>query len=149
MTQLSELARPFKANLIKQPPKGKFGSYCAHDVYNQKLLAVLGPFDFEVVEVIRNAEGSTEGCRARLTVDIDGRTTTIVEIGDVENPTNWHTEGARLKDAASDAFKRCCMRLGCGLHLWAGQDFFLYDVLLHREEPEPVALNADLERPFL
>lgn len=150
MTQLRDLAKPFAPRLIHQPPKGKYGVYAAHDVYNQKLLAVLGPFDFEVIEVLRNPEGITEGCRARLSCEIDGRPTTIIEVGDCEKPENWATEGARMKDAASDAFKRCAMRVGCGLHMWSGQDFFLFDVLdarepdLRRLEPVPVEVSGGL-----
>jgi hypothetical protein len=151
MTQLRDLAKPFAPRLIKQPPKGKFGTYVAHDVVNQKLLAVLGPFDFEVTELVLGAEGRVEGCLARLTCEIDGRRTTVVEIGDCERPENWSTQGARMKDAASDAFKRCAMRVGCGLHLWGQADFFLFDVLDAAAPPQlPYAAYAadDPERPF-
>lgn len=131
MSQLRDLAKPFAARLVKQAPK--FGTYVAHDVVNQKLLAVLGPFDYEVTELVLGPEGKVEGCLARMTCEIDGRRTTIVEVGDVGGG-NWNTQGERMKDAASDAFKRCAMRLGVGIHLWADQDFFLYDVLLHAED---------------
>lgn len=153
MTQLRDLAKPFAPRLIKQPPKGKFGTYVAHDVVNQKLLAVLGAFDFEVIELVRGSAtpefpmGRIEGCLSRLTCEIDGRRTTVVEVGDCENPSNWTTEGGRMKDAASDSFKRCAMRLGVGIHLWAGQDFFLFDVL-DKEEPR-LPLELDPGRPFV
>lgn len=140
--QLARVAKPFPPALIKAPPKGKFGSYVSHDVVNQKLLALLGPIDFEVVELVRGVDGRVEACLARMTVEIDGRRTTIVEVGDCENPANWSTEGGRMKDAASDAFKRCAMRLGCGLHLWSGQDYFL-DGQLEKEA------ERELERPFI
>lgn len=129
MSQLRDLAKPFAPRLIKAPPKGKYGTYVSHDVVNQKLLAVLGPIDFEITELVLGVDGKVEGCLARMSCEIDGRITTIVEVGDCESPDNWKTQGARMKDAASDAFKRCAMRLGVGIHLWAGQDFFLYDVL--------------------
>lgn len=51
------------------------------------------------------------------------------EAGDCEEPHNWKTDGARLKDAMSDAYKRCAMRWGCGLHLWSQGEYFLHDVL--------------------
>ena len=59
------------------------------------------------------------GCVLSLTVEIDGNLVTVEEVGDVENPFNWKTDGARLKDAVSDAIKRCAMAIGVGLHLWA------------------------------
>ena len=39
------------------------------------------------------------------------------------------TNGARLKNAVSDAHKRCAMRVGLGLHLYAQDDYFLLDQL--------------------
>lgn len=141
-TQLQRLAKKFPPALVKEAPRGKFGSYVAHDVVNQKLLAVLGPVDFEVTELVLGVDGRVEACLARMTVDIDGRRTTIVEVGDCENPDNWKTQGGRMKDAASDAYKRCAMRLGCALHLWSGQDYFLDTQLDHAAERE-------LERPFI
>ena len=57
-----------------------------------------------------------------LTVEIDGNLVTIEEVGDVEQPFNWKTDGARMKDAVSDAVKRCSMALGVGLHLWSQFD---------------------------
>lgn len=135
MSQLADLARPFAQHLIKSAPSGKYGSYVSHDAVNQKLLAVLGPFSFEVKEWLTGVDGTIEGCLASMTVEVDGHVVVMTEVGDCEQPTNWKTQGARAKDAASDAFKRCAMRLGCGLHLWAGNDpFFLYDVLSKREE---------------
>ena len=40
------------------------------------------------------------------------------------------------KNATSDAFKRCWMRLGLGLHLWSGSSYFL-DRQLAKSEPQP------------
>jgi hypothetical protein len=65
----------------------------------------------------------------RLTVTIDGRTVAVEEAGDVEDPHNWRHDGARLKQAASDAIKRCAMRVGLGLHLWAGERYVLAERL--------------------
>lgn len=51
------------------------------------------------------------------------------EAGDCEEPHNWKTDGQRLKDAMSDAYKRCAMRWGCGLHLWSQKEYFLHESL--------------------
>jgi hypothetical protein len=61
----------------------------------------------------------------RLALVIDGRTVRLEEAGDVEAPHNWRHDGQRLKQAASDAIKRCAMRAGLGLHLWAGESYVL------------------------
>lgn len=129
-TDLAKLAKPFPQRLIKAPPKGKYGSYVEHNTVNEKLLATVGPFDFEVREIVRGAEDKVEAVIGRLTCTIDGKRVSVDEVGDCENPSNWKTEGGRLKDAISDCLKRCAMRIGCGLHLWSGEDFQLYDVLL-------------------
>ena len=68
---------------------------------------------------------------------IDGEVVTIQEGGSVDKPykvTNKKTgermhNGERLKLAISDAHKRCAMRVSLGLHLWAQEDYFLYDQL--------------------
>jgi hypothetical protein len=142
--QITRLVRPFPSAVIKaNPGGGNRGSYVAHPVVEQRILHVLGPVDFEVVEIIRGdtRDGKLTnvvvGCLARLSAEIDGRRVTVVEVGDCENPGNWPHDGARLKDAASDAYKRCAMRLGVGLHLWADKDFHLYEALRKQEELAP------------
>jgi len=142
MTQLRDLAEPFPAALVKKPPAGKFGSYVSHSTVNERALSIVGPFSFGVVEVIRGpaqevtvhkgkpnehtypVREAVVGCLATLTVDIDGRTVSITEVGDVEGAAAQE-DGANLKEAASDAFKRCWMRTGLGLHLWSQGDYFL------------------------
>ena len=54
-----------------------------------------------------------------MTLEIDGQIVTVEEAGECEQPFNWRTDGARMKDAVSDAVKRCAMAFGVGLHLWA------------------------------
>jgi len=149
-SQLERLARPFPARLIHSNPSGG-GSYVKHSVVTEKLLAVVGPFDLELVEVIRGhvdgtapnpsgksdrakrgtpgLDGAIVGAVCRLTVEVDGRRVSIEEVGDCESPHNWPHDGARLKDAMSDALKRCAMRLGVTLHLWSGDEFTLYKQL--------------------
>jgi hypothetical protein len=142
VTDLRSLAEPFPSKLVKAPPQGKFGSYVSHSTVNERALSIVGPFSFEIVEVIRGhadevivkkgksgervfpAREAIVGCLARLTVTIDGRETVITEAGDVEGAAAQE-DGANLKEASADAFKRCFMRVGLGLHLWSGPDYFL------------------------
>ena len=116
---------------------------------NERLLSIVGPFTYELPQIVHGfaPEIKTEnrtypsrdhavlGCVGRLTVDIDGRMVTVEEAGDVEQPA-MNLDGRNLKDASSDAFKRCCMRLGLGLHLWSGDDYFLDKQLHKQEQPE-------------
>jgi hypothetical protein len=141
---LAELARPFPTDFVER----KDGQdYVAHHIVTQRLLSVVGPFDFELVQVIRGdvaamapdpnarsrrAKAGTPALHNivvggiwRLTATIDGHQVRVEEVGDVGDVHNWAHDGARLKDAASDALKRCAMRLGLGLHLWAQEHYFL------------------------
>ena len=168
---LAELARPFPTDFVER----KDGSdYVAHHVVNQRLLSIVGPFDFELVQVIRGdvaavpPDPSARSRRGkagtpalnnivvggiwRLTCAIDGRQVRVEEVGDVGDVHNWPHDGARLKDAASDALKRCAMRLGLGLHLWAQEHYFLDQQLRaqHRSEepatPDPARPQAPAGR---
>ena len=135
MSQLSKLATPFSDRFIETKP-GKFSaSYVPHGIVTQFLLGILGAYDFHINDVVRDADGTVTGCLCTLTVEIDGRTTSIQEVGECENPNNWKTDGARLKACASDGIKRCAMRLGLGLHLWHKHDgnYVLADILEKRE----------------
>lgn len=173
MSQLRELATPFPASLVKAPPQGKFGSYVAHSTVNERALSIIGPFSFEVVEIVRGptaevvtnkgksnekvypAREAVVGCLARLTATIDGERVSVVEVGDVEGAAA-QDDGANLKEASSDAFKRCWMRLGLGLHLWSGGDYYLDRQLDKQTAPEGVDPETgevtyepdDPERPF-
>jgi len=131
MTQLREVCRPFPASLVKQKP-GKFAaSYVEHAVIVQRLLEVVGPFTFRVDELIRDADGTVSGCLASLEVTIDGVPVVVREVGDVEHPSP--NAGSNAKAAASDGLKRCAARLGLGLHLWAGDNYYLDKALGKRE----------------
>lgn len=162
-SQLARLAKPFANHLVHTNPSGG-GSYVSHSAVTEKLLAVLGPYSWECVQVIRgdvagqapNPRGSSDRAKAgtpdlhdvvvgyigRLTVIVDGRTVSIEEVGDCEQVHNWRNDGARLKDAMSDSLKRCAMRLGVGLSMWSQyqgkSEFFLYDVLTRDEEKAEV-----------
>jgi hypothetical protein len=134
VTQLRELATPFPDRLVKAPPQGKYGQFVSHSTVNERALSIVGPHSFEVVEIVRDQSGNVAGVLGRLTVDIDGRTVTVVEAGDEEHPDK-KKPGEALKNAASDAYKRCWMRLGLGLHLWSQGDYFL-DKQLDKVDPD-------------
>lgn len=162
MSQLADLCRPFPNHLIKSNPSGG-GSYVPHPFYTQRLLLVLGGYRFELLEVIRgdvagkppnpNAdsqrakEGTPDlinvvvGVMMRLAITVDGQDCVYENVGDCEQPHNWDTDGKRLKDAVSDAKKRCCADAGLGLFLYMKdqKDFVLRDQLLAREPTVNVA----------
>ena len=136
MSQLSKLATPFSDRFIETKP-GKFAaSYVPHGIVSQFLLGIVGPYDFAIDTLVRDADGTLTGCLCTLTVEIDGRTTSIQEVGECENPNNWKPDGARLNACAADGIKRCARRLGLGLHLWHKHDgnYVLADILEKREE---------------
>ena len=157
MSQLADLARPFPDVLIHENPAGG-GSYVKHATVVQRLLAAVGPFSFEIRDVIRgdvraippnpdaNSRRGKEGSPAltnaivgaicSLSVTVDGHDVVIAEVGDCEAPHNWPHDGARLKDAASDALKRAAARIGCGLHLWAQDEYTLDRVLDRQAQPK-------------
>ena len=140
MKNLKELAKPF-AGLVKGAAPGKFGDYVEHSAVTQRLLLHCGPYDQTVIREIYDEHkeyGKTlTGVVLELKLKIDGELVTIQESGSVDKPykvTNRKTgermnNGERLKLAISDAHKRCAMRVGLGLHLWAQDDYFLYDQL--------------------
>ena len=123
---LQELAKPFPQKYIHNNPT-RFGEYIQHSVIRQRLLSVLGPYEQRVIQVFKeemtDKQGKlktvTTGVVLEMTFNIGGRDVSVQEVGDVEQPFNWKTEGARMKDAVSDAVKRCAMALGVGLHLWS------------------------------
>jgi len=155
-SQLTSLSQPFPAKFVKANPSGG-GTYVGHDVVTQRLLSILGPFDFDCKQLIRGyvagrepnphgksararsglppLENAVVGALCTLTVTIDGKTVSITEVGDCEEPHNWPHDGARTKDALSDAIKRCAMRIGLGLHLWS-QDLYVLDGVLARREQQ-------------
>ena len=64
-------------------------------------------------------------------LEIDGKLVTVTSIGDVEH--DQKNDGSNAKHAESDSFKRCAMKLGLGLHLWAGEEYYL-DKQLDKKE---------------
>ena len=134
LKDLKALAKPFTALVKKGSDAGKFGDYVEHSAVNQRLLAHLGPFDQRVVEVVYDMHPEfgqvCTGVILELSLYIDGEQIKIQEVGDVEHPfRKGRTNGDRLKNAISDAIKRCAMRVGLGLHLYAQDDYFLEKLL--------------------
>jgi len=133
---LIKLAKPFAASLVKQKPGSFAAAYVSHSEVTQSLLGIVGPYSTEVKHIIYNADGNVEGIILALKVTIDGEQVVVEEAGAVERkvPNN----GEALKDCVSDAIKRCAMRLGLGLHLWAGEHYYLYSALTKKEEADGV-----------
>jgi hypothetical protein len=132
MSDLSELARKFPESLVKQKPGAFKAAYVEHSVVVQRLLETVGPFDFTVDKPITNPDGVVSGCLATLSCWIDGDYITITEVGDVEHP--GPNNGSNLKNASSDALKRCAARIGLGTHLWSGENYYLDKALKKRED---------------
>ena len=114
-----DLKKPFAKSVVKKNPAG-FGDYVPHHIYTRRLVES-GLFDsFDTVEVIKGQAGHVIG--ARCTLVVDGKS--VTHVGDVEPSAinqflnGKKSEGELIKDAESDALKRCCMRLGIGLELW-------------------------------
>mgnify|MGYP001288468592 CR=1 FL=1 len=123
--KLLELLVPFPKDYIKQKPGKIQASYVTHGVVRQRLLDVLGFYEWTIDREIFNSDGSLTGCVGTLTVFLDGVPLKVQGSGDVEH--NQGSNGANLKHAESDAFKRAAMNLGLGLHLWCDDEYFIYN----------------------
>jgi hypothetical protein len=140
MSQLKDLAKRIPESYVKTKPGAFAADYVSHADIQQILLAKLDtPPSQEITQIIRNAEGQVQGCVLRTTYVIDDRIVVIEEAGDVERP--GANEGANLKNAVSDATKRCAMRVGLGLHLWAQQTYVL-DKALNKKYGQEEKANA-------
>ena len=134
LKNLKALAQPFTTLVKKGSDAGKFGDFVEHSAVTQRLLAHLGPFDQRVIEIVYDSHPELgqvcTGVILELTLYIDGVQVQIQEVGDVEHPfRKGRTNGDRLKNAISDAIKRCAARVGLGLHLYAQDDYFLEKLL--------------------
>jgi hypothetical protein len=92
---LAALAAPFPPEQIRQ--KGRF-SYIGHALVTERLNAVCGAGWETVIEQVHVVEGHCVGVTMRMNI-------VFPELGPVKN-------------AQSDAFKRCAMRFGVCLYLW-------------------------------
>jgi Rad52/22 family double-strand break repair protein len=146
---LARLVQPFPSRFVKQPPQGKHGSYVPHDIVNQRALAIVGPHGWRVVETIRGwtdevvvnrgkpnekvyaaRDDAVVGVLGELTINLPEGVVIIQEPGDAEGAAA-QSDGQNAKEAASDAYKRCWMRTGLGLHLWSQGDYELPKMLDH------------------
>lgn len=151
---LRNLARPFPKRLIEPPPSGKHGNHVPHFVITQAVLAYLGGYSWELVEIIRGPvppfttkdgksyaglDDAIVGVVYRLTAIVDGREVRIEEAGVCEEHAYNTDNGDRLKKAISDAMKRCGMRLGLAIQLWCKRpdQHFLPGYLEGLEDVEP------------
>lgn len=117
---IKKLTKNFPKDVVKQAPKGKFGSYVPHHLYTQRLVDVVGgQYNFLIKEIIRDKDNAVVGAVCRLEIEGLG---VVEEIGDVDTHAISRniTESEVLKLAVSDGIKRCCMRFGIGLELWTG-----------------------------
>lgn len=134
MKQLTDLVKRIPEGYIKTKPGGFQADYVSHADIQQILLAKLGPCSQEVTRVITNSEGVVQGCVLRVLYVIDGQQYVIEEAGDVERP--GANNGSNLKNAVSDAVKRCAMRVGVGLHLWSQDNYVLDKVLMEDSDAD-------------
>ena len=134
--EFRELIQRIPVVFIKDPPQGKHGKYVGHsDIGQIALLRLRRPHGWEVLREVRGfipADKTSTGKEyperpngivgvvGQVTVLIDGETWVVSEEGEANSPsTSWDWENS--KTAASDAYKRCWMRLGLGLELWVEQ----------------------------
>ena len=132
--QLTDLAKRIPDSYVKTKPGGFQADYVSHADIQQILLAKLGPCSQEVTRVITNSEGVVQGCVLRVLYTIDGVQHVIEEAGDCERP--GANNGSNLKNAVSDAVKRCAMRVGVGLHLWSQENYVLDKVLTEESDDD-------------
>jgi len=117
--QILELQKRFPNKWIRKLSKknGRSEDYLNFATVAQRLLEVVGPFNWKIVREISEA-GKVVGCVGQITCIIDGESITVEGVGTANN--TGENSGEILKKAESDAFKRCARMLGLGLHLWAG-----------------------------
>jgi hypothetical protein len=132
MSDLLKLSKPFQERFIKEKPGSFKASYVTHSCVVEHLLGIIGPFNQEVKEIIRGADGVVEGAIVRFTFTVDGDDIIMEEAGAVERRVP--NAGEAMKDCISDAVKRAASRIGLGTHLWSGNEYILHDVLSRREE---------------
>ena len=135
MSDLLKLSKPFPPQFIDK--KGQF-DYVSHTEVSQNLLGILGPHSIEVKHIIY-VDGKVDGIILALKATVDGKEVSVEEAGGI-GPRSLSDRGEALKDCISDALKRCAMRLGLGLHLWATEkNYYLYNVLEKKEETDNVS----------
>lgn len=149
-----ELARPFPKKYVKQV-QGE--DYVPHHIVTQRLIHIFGVAPkTEILRELYDGDKLT-GVVMRMTVSPGagmsevplyyvGPDIVVEEAGEADNP-QAKSNGARAKSAASDAYKRCAMRLSLGLHLWAREDYFLFDALTKETTDEQATPQASGNTP--
>ena len=134
MSDLLKLSKPFNPRFIEKKGGSFSSDYVSHSTVNEFLLGILGPFDWQLVQVLHEPDGVVSGAVYRLSTEIDGRMVHVEEVGSIQQG-GTKNNGDRMKDAASDALKRCAMRMGLGLHLWS-QDKYILHTTLESKTPQ-------------
>jgi hypothetical protein len=135
MIQLQDLAKRLPEKWIQEKGTGFAAKYCSHGDIQQALLAKVGPTSQRVVKIIHAPEGNIiQGVILEMRFYIDLEPVVIEEIGECERPTD--NNALNLKNSVSDAIKRCCMRVGLGLELWATEHYALDKALAKRAEQQ-------------
>ena len=121
---IRDAAVPFPSRLVEQVDTGS-GSvdYVAWYHYPQRLLATVGAYSWSVTDLLPDAADGWV-CVGRLTFD---KAEHYAGVGTDEAYTDSKGTFHRgdPKAAESDAFKRAASKAGYGLHLWAGDDYWL------------------------
>ncbi len=128
MTQLRDLAAKAPKGFVKQVDKG-FGNvdYLPMHQVIQILLYRVGPFAWSVGDTFASGDAKEPvAIVGTLTVMIDGQKVPVQGIGSDRD----------AKKAESDAMKRCAMKIGVGLELWAQEAYWLDKQLEKDAEPD-------------
>jgi len=117
MTQLERLIARTPESMVESVDKG-FGDvdYIPHYHIAQLLLYITGPFNWSVSEPFDSGD-------AKEPVAVIG--TLLVTIDDKEVMVEGIGSDRDAKKAESDAMKRCAMKIGLGLELWAQKGYWL------------------------
>lgn len=143
MDKVVQLAEPFPTKFVHDDGRGN--AYVPHHIVVQRLIQIFGTPP--KIEILRELYDDTEqgkkltGVVMRLTLP---GLEPVEEAGESDNPQS-KTNGARAKDACSDAIKRCAMRLGLGLHLWSQDDYYLFEKLSNPKGGEVSGAGTDNE----
>ncbi len=109
------LSKPFDPSLVKIKPGQGNQKYIAHPLVTQRLNECDPSWHAEVVEMFHGQNGALAAIRMALTVGGVTRT----EVGGPQRNSGILND---LKNAHSDALKRCAMRFGVALGMWGELD---------------------------
>jgi len=144
LRQATQLAQPFDPSLIQRKPGNRGADYVSHPVVQQRFMFVTGA---PTTSIVRELHSTVRGkpdlgsvlvsVLMRMELVIDGELHVAEEYGSCEHPENEAHDGERAKKAASDAYKRCAMRIaGVGLHLWCKNGYTLGDRMIAQDMKE-------------